>query len=176
MNNYIYEVSGWLKASGNKLLDFLPSGSSLYRVAPVELQHYSTGYVSVAGGSFKSSGESGNWYGTSFDVSIAEKRPSGPTVYEHSCLCQDTPIWNMNKLPEQFLTAIHEDRNLVTGQFLKSQYITECLQTLDVTGNASGIYFPSRRTNGGVIIFNPQLVNLQIVSTGQQLPSGEKFF
>jgi hypothetical protein len=169
MDNYINHISGWLKVSGNSLLDSLPSGSGICRVVPVESAQYWTGYVSTTGGSFKPQGESGNWYGTSFGVSVAERPPSGPTIYECSRLNQDTPVWNMNKLPEEFLAAIHEDRNLTTGQYMKSQFVVECLQSLGMTGNASGIYFPSRRAEGGVVILNPQLVSLQIISTGDSL-------
>ncbi len=169
MKDYFNYASGWLKASGNSLVDYIPSGSGLCRVVPVEPAQYWTGYVSTAGGSFKPQAESGNWYGTSPDVSVAEKHPAGPTVYEYSRLNQDTPIWNMNKLPEEILAAIYEDRELTTGQFLKSQFVVECLQSLGMAGNASGIYFPSRRAEGGVVILNPQLVNLQIISTGQSL-------
>ncbi|MDQ6631837.1 MAG: hypothetical protein M3Y82_08765, partial [Verrucomicrobiota bacterium] len=90
-------------------------------------------------------------------------------VYEYSRLNQDTPICNMNKLPEEILAAIYEDRELITGQFLKSQFVVECLQSLGMLGNASGSYFSSRRTEGGVVILNPQLVSLQIIFTGQSL-------
>jgi hypothetical protein len=169
MDNYINHISGWLKVSGNSLLDSLPSGSGICRVVPVEPAQYWTGYVSTAGGSFKPQGESGNWYGTSFGISVAERPPSGPTIYECSRLNQDTPVWNMNRLPEEFLAAIHEDRNLTTGQYMKSQFVVECLQSLGMAGNASGIYFPSRRAEGGVVILNPQLVSLQIISTGDSL-------
>ena len=170
MDNYINRVSGWLKVSGNSLLVSLPSGSGICRVVPVEAAQYWTGYVSTAGGSFKLQGESGNWYGTSFGVSVAERPSSGSAIYEYSRLNQDAPVWNMNNLPEEFLAAIHTDRDLTTGQYLKSQFVVECLQALDMAGNASGIYFPSRRANGGVVILNPQLVSLQIISTGQSPP------
>jgi hypothetical protein len=65
MDNYFNLVSGWLKVSGNSLLDSLPSGSGICRVVPVEPSKYWTGYVSTAGGSFKQQDENGNWYGTS---------------------------------------------------------------------------------------------------------------
>jgi hypothetical protein len=126
--------------------------------------------ISTAGGSFKLPGESGNWYETSFGVSVAERPPSGPTIYEYSPLNQDTPVWNMNNLPEEFLAAIHKDRDLASGQYLKSQFVVQCLQSLNMAGNASGTYFPSRRADGGVVILNPQLVSLQIISTGQSPP------
>lgn len=169
MKDYFNYASGWLKASGNSLVDYIPSGSGLCRVVPVEPGQYWTGYVSTAGGSFKPQAESGNWYGTSFGVSVAEKHPAESAIYERSRLCQDTPVWNMNKLPQEILAAIHEDRDLASGQYLKSQFVVECLQSLGFAGNASGIYFPSRRADGGVVILNPQLVNLQIISTGQSL-------
>ncbi len=171
MDNYCNLVSGWLKASGNSLLDSLPSGSGICRVVPVAPTKYWTGFVSTAEGSYKQQGESGNWYGTSFGVSVAERPPSGPTIYEYSRLGQDTPVWNMNKLPEEYLAAIHADRDLNTGQYLKSQFVIECLKSLYTAGNASGIYFPSRRADGGVVVLNPQLLNLQIISTGQSPPT-----
>lgn len=170
MDSYFNLASGWLKVSGNSLLDTLPSGSSICRVVSVEPGNYWTGYVSTAGGSFKSQGESGNWYGTSFGVSIAERPPSGLTIYEYSRLAQDTPVWNMNKLPEEFREAIYADRDLATGQYLKSQFVVECLDTLGFARNASGILFPSRRTDGGVVVLNQQLVKLEIISTGQLPP------
>src|SRR5438105_2207229 len=112
MTQYYAQISGWLLASGNSLLDFLPSGTPLYRVVPVEPESYWTGYVSTSGGSFKLQGDSGNFYGTCCGVADAE-RPAKRPIYECSVLGQDTPLWNMNKLPDVFLTAIHEDRDLV---------------------------------------------------------------
>jgi len=172
MENYYAEVSGWLKVSGNSLLDYLPSGSGICRIVPIEPQKYVTGYVSTGQGSFKKPGESGNWFGTAFEVSLAEKNPTGTVTYEYSRLSQDTPVWNMNKLPESFLTAIYNDRELQTGQFLKSQFVVECLQNLGMARDASGIYFPSRRIDGGVVVFNPQAVSIEIVYFGQSSPSG----
>ncbi len=155
------------------MLDTLPQGSGICRVVPIEPEKYSTGYVSTAGGSFKLSGQSGNWYGTSFGVSEAEVRPTGSATYEYSLLRQDTTVWNMHKLPEPFLSAIHSDRDLKSGKFLKSQFVVECLQTMSAVSGASGIYFPSRQTEGGVLILDPQRVSLEIIYTGQAPPAGE---
>jgi hypothetical protein len=33
----------------------------------------------------------------------------------HSRLGQETPVWNMNKLPEEFREAIYADRHLATS-------------------------------------------------------------
>src|ERR1041384_2236455 len=119
---------GWLNASGNSLLDYLPSGSVICREVTVKPEDYCTGYVSTAGGSFKQPGQSGNWYGTSFHVADAEGRPTGLPIYEYSRLNQNTPVWNMHKLPEPFLAAIGADRNLESGQFDKYQFVVQCLQ------------------------------------------------
>ncbi len=172
MENYYSQISGWLNASGNSLVDMLPADSGICRIVSVEPEKYWTGYVSTGEGSFKHSGDAGNWYATSFGVSFAEVKPTVAPIYEHSRLREATPVWNMNKLPEPFLTAIYDDRNLVTGQFCKSQFIIECLQALDLWNNASGIYFPSRRASGGVVILNPQAINLEILYTGQSPPTG----
>ena len=83
-------------ASGNSLVDYLPSGNPMCRVVPVEPQNYFTGYVSTEQGSFKLPGESGNWYGDTFKVAIAEKKPTGAAIYEWSKLSQNTPVWNAN--------------------------------------------------------------------------------
>ena len=170
MQEYTHQISGWLKASGNILLDNLPSGSGIYRVVDVEPQKYWTGYVSTAEGSFKLPNESGNWYGTTFGVSEAETRPKGTPIYEYSRLMQDTPVWNMHKLPEPFLTAIYNDRDLASGKYQKSQFVIECLQTADSASSVSGIYFPSRRTDGGAIVLNPQAVRIEVIYTGQTPP------
>ena len=129
-----------------------------------------TNYVSTAGGSFKPPGESGNWYGTDFGVSTAEIQPMGTRIYEYSKLRQDTPVWNMNKLPERFQTAIHNDRNLLVGRYFKSQFIVECLHALDMMNNASGIFFPSRRADGNAVILNSRVIGIEIIFTGQSLP------
>ena len=142
------------------------------RAVTGDAQKYWTGFVSTGGGSFKLPGDSGNWYGDTFKVAVAETRPSGTPIYEWSKLRQETPVWNMSKLPEPFLTAIYNDRDLQTGQYFKSQFVVECLQTLGTMDNASGIYFPSRRTDGGVVILNPQVVSIEIVYTGQLPPTG----
>ncbi|HYV27876.1 MAG TPA: hypothetical protein VFA77_10110 [Candidatus Eisenbacteria bacterium] len=173
MKDYnIHQISGWLNASGNSLLDNLPAGTPIFREVTVKPEKYWTGYVSTSGGSFKQPGQSGNWYGTSFDVADAEVRPSEPPIYEYSRLNQDTPVWNMHKLPEPFLAAIAADGDLESGQFAKSQFVVECLQALEGTGGVSGVYFPSRRADGGVVILNPQAVSTTIVFTGQSLPTG----
>ena len=171
MEDYIHQISGWLKASGNSLLDYLPAGTSICREVTVEPEKYWTGYVSTAGGSYKHPGQSGNWYGTSFGVADAEVQPTGTPIYEYSRLNQDTPVWNMYKLPEPFLAAIAVDANIQSGKFAKSQFVMECLQSLDAASGVSGVYFPSRRADGGVIILNPQAVSIEIVYTGQMPPS-----
>lgn len=176
MNNYFIEISGWLKASGNTLMDTLQQGSRLCRVVPIEPEKYLTGYISTAGGSFKLSGQNGNWYGTSFGVSEAEVRPTGTPIYEYSQLKQDTPVWNMHKLPNQFLSAIQADRNLESGKFFKSQFVVECLPAKSTASGVSGIYFPSRQTEGGVAIFNPHAVSLEIIYTGQAAPETKQIY
>lgn len=164
-------MSGWLNASGNSLVDYLPSGSGICREVTVHPEEYYTGYVSTGEGSFKQSGQSGNWYGTSFTVAHAEVRPTGMPIYEYSRLNQNTPVWNMYNLPEPFLAAVHSDRDLGSGQFAKSQFIAACLQALDVEKRVSGVYFPSRRADGGAVILNPQAVSTTIQFTGQYLPT-----
>lgn len=77
----------------------------------------------------------------------------------------------MNKLPLEIHEAIYADRDLATGQYLKSQFVIECLNSLGNFGNASGIYFPSRRTDGNVLVFNPHIVEWLFIFTGQSLPS-----
>jgi len=170
MKDYQNQISGWLMASGNSLLDTLPSGSGICRIVEVAPQKYSTGYVSIGGGSFKLPNESGNWYGTDFVVAVAETQPKTTPIYECSVLKQNTPVWNMHKLPAPFLTAIYNDRDLVSGKFEKSQFIIKCLQTAEATSGVSGVYFPSRKTDGGVIVLNPQAVGINIVYTGQSPP------
>jgi hypothetical protein len=172
MENYNCGISGWLKASGETLLDTLPAGSGIYRIVPVEPDTYRTGYVSTGEGSFKLPGTDGNWYGTCFGVSLAEKNPAAMPIYEYSRLCGDTAIWNMNNLPEPFLTAIHNDKDLLSGRFRKSQFVVECLQALSLCKHASGIYFPSRWAAGGVVVLNPQVISIEIIYTGQSPPPG----
>jgi hypothetical protein len=172
MDDYIQQISGWLMASGTSLIDFLPAGTGLYREVAAEADKYWTGYVSTAGGSFKQPGRSGNWYGTSFAVTDAEVQPTGFPIYELSRLNQGTPVWNMHRLPQPFLSAIAADGNLQSGQFTKSQFVVECLQTLDGWTGVSGVYFPSRRADGGVVILNPQVVSIEIVYTGRMPPAG----
>src|SRR6266446_6335582 len=107
MENYNSQISGWLKTSGHSLLDTLPSGSGICRIVPVEPEKYWTGHVSTGQGSFKLGGDDGNWYGTSFGVSFVEVKPTGFQIYEYSRLCEDTPVLNMNRLPQPFLAAIY---------------------------------------------------------------------
>lgn len=172
MEHFCSQVSGWLKSNSDSLLDTLPQGSGICRVVPVKPEAYWTGYVSTGQGSFKRGGDEGNWYGTSFDVSLAEVNTKETPLYEYSRLRQDTPVLNMHRLPEPFLTEIYNDRNLQSGQFFKSQFVVECLQVLGQSDNASGVYFPSRRAPGGVVVLNPQTVSIEIVSTGHSQPGG----
>lgn len=173
MENISYQISGWLTSSGTSLLDMLPSGSGICRVVQVEPAQYWTGYVSTIEGSFKLANESGNWYGTTFSVSEAETRAKRTPIYEYSRLRQDTPVWNMHKLPEPFLAAFFADADLVTGKYANSQFVIECLQALESNNGVSGVYFPSRRTEGSVVILNPQLVGIDIIYTGQSPPTAE---
>ena len=156
MEDYIHQISGRLKASGNSLVDYLSAGTGLCREVAVAADKYWTGYVSTAGGSFKALGQSGNWYGTSFAVTDAEVQPTGRPIFDYSRLNQETPVWNMHKLPQPFLSAIAADASLGSGQFTKSQFVAECLQALDTSTGISGVYFPSRRAEGGVVILNPR--------------------
>jgi hypothetical protein len=87
MENYYSQISGWLNASGNCLLDVLPAYSGLCRMVSVEPEKYWTGYVSTKEGSFKHSGDAANWYGTSFGVPLAEVKPQEvPFMSIHDCV------------------------------------------------------------------------------------------
>jgi len=171
METFFYQASGWLSASGQTLRDYLPSGSGICRVIDVQPQVYSTGFVSTNEGSFKASGVAANWYGTSSGVAFAETRPTGLPICEYSLLTQDIPVLNMCRLPRQFLDAIAADCDLASGRFVKSQFVMQCLEKSDAATGTSGVRFPSRRCDGDVVVVNPQLGGMAVLSTGQSMPT-----
>jgi len=128
--------------------------------------------VSTGEGSFKASGISGNWYASDFGVALAEVRPSGLPIYEYSVLTHDVPVLNMHNLPHAYLDDIATDRDLESGKFAKSQFIMDCLSRSNAASGASGVYFPSRRSDGSIVLLNPTAVGVQIAFTGQFIPTG----
>jgi hypothetical protein len=104
-------------------------------------------------------------------VSQAEKHPTGDSVYEVSRLLQDTPVANMYGLPQELQDAIFVDRDLPTGNFDKSHIVLSGLSQFLPQNCYSGIYFPTRRGDGGCIVLNRQQVPIQTCYTGNQPPT-----
>ncbi|MFN3243845.1 MAG: hypothetical protein ACE37K_20220 [Planctomycetota bacterium] len=160
----------WLPSNHTKLLGELPAHSGLYRIVDVAADTYRTGYVSTNPGSYKTGAESGNWYGTDFLVAEAEVRPTVLPVFEVSCLLQGTPVLDMHGLPQDLADALYEDRDLPSGSYTKSQIVREEVSELVSPDSYSGIYFPSRRCEGGVILYNPAQVPSKVIYTGKEPP------
>lgn len=159
-------------ATGASSLNYLlPSGNGIFRIIPVEPSQYSTAYVSTNPGSYKQSGFSGNWYGSELSVAEAEKNPTGKCIYEVSRLLQDTPVANMYALPQNLQEAIYADRELLAGQFDKSHIVLSGLSMYLPNSSYSGIYFPTRRGDGGCILINRAIVPIRTCYTGERPPT-----
>jgi hypothetical protein len=78
--SYSGVLEQWLKDNGDKLIDYLPAETGIYRIATVNESLYRSSFVSLAGGGYKPPGEAGNWYGSNWDTCFAETRPSGDCV------------------------------------------------------------------------------------------------
>jgi hypothetical protein len=136
----------------------------------VEPKSYNPAFVSTKPGSFKESGFSGNWYAQDFTLAALEARPSGECVYEVSRLSQDTPVANIYGLPGPFLDAIYQDRDLPVVSYEKSHLVLSGVAEFLPPGSVSGIYFPSRRANGGCLVLNPSGVKIDVLYTGKMPP------
>ncbi len=170
------DVFDWLATGAASLIDTLPKGSGIYRLVPVEPTAYSFAYLSTQAGSFKKLGDSGNWYSQNFTISAAEKRSPGSAIYELSRLSQDTPVANMWRLPQTFLDAIYQDKDLPRLlKFDKSHIVVDGLAKFLPSGTVSGCYFPSRRESGGCLVINPSGVSIGVLYTGSTPPEQSVF-
>lgn len=162
----------WMKTGAHQLLDSLPSGSGMCRLVDVPVARYQTGHVSCNEGSFKPSGDAGNWNGTDFPTAFSESKPTGAPIYEVTKLLQDTPVLNMYNLPVELRAAIHADRDLVSGRFSKSHIVMEVAAKYLAPTAYSGVFWPSRRGDGGVILYDPRKLPVEFCYTGTCLPPG----
>ena len=162
----------WVPENCSGLLGKIPAGSGVCRIVNVPPEQYSPGYVSTNPGSYKQGSESGNWHGTSFLVAEAERPPSKP-IFEVSCVTQDTPVLDMHLLPQELTDAVYGDGQLPSGSYEKSRIVLEEVANWLPPESHSGVYFPSRRADGGVFLFDPAQVPSRLVYSGQvecQLP------
>ena len=169
-NEFQSGVFQWLSTGAAALIQTLPSGSGICRLVNVPADKSSIAYVSTKPGSFKMSGDKGNWYTQNFKIAASEVHQSGECVYEVSRLSQDTPVANMHRLPQPFLDAIYEDRDLPLVSYDKSHIVLSGLGQFLSTNAVSGAYFPSRREDGGCLVINPSGVSIDILYTGVQPP------
>lgn len=174
MNNQEFKQNfeQWAAISCSQLLDTIPEGSGICRTVGVPPEKYDVGFVSVAGGSYKKEGVSGNWYTTDqqFELAKTEAKISGECIYERSTFDQNSPFLNCHNLPGELNRAIYEERDLPTGCFDKSFIIEEVAKKYLDPNSFSGVYFPSRRGDGGILVFNPNQVPITPTYTGESPP------
>ena len=165
----------WMATGAKQLIATLPSGSGIFRVIDIPAAQYQTGYVSSSAGSFKALGESGNWYGTNIKTCFAEVNPAGNPVYEVTKFREDVPFLDMFILPRKIVQAIYEDRHLPIDSYSKSQIVIELANNYLPTGCYSGVYFPSRREDGGVLTYDPHRIPVEFTYTGIRPPPPELY-
>lgn len=78
----------------------------------------------------------------------------------------------MYNLPIELRAAIHEDRDLITGRFSKSHIVMDMAAKYLDSASYSGVFWPSRRGDGGVILFDPRNLFVEFCYTGTCLPPG----
>lgn len=162
----------WAATGCNQLLGTIPEGSGICRTVGVSSEKYDVGFVSIKGGSYKREGISGNWYTTDqkFELAKTEARVSGQCIYERLEFNQNSPFLNCHNLPDKLNRAIYEDRDLPSGCFEKSLIVEEVARNYLDSNSFSGVYFPSRRGEGGILVFDPTKVSITQVYTGDLPP------
>lgn len=175
MNNQEFRQSfeQWAATGCSQLLDTIPKGSGICRTVGITPEKYNVGFVSVGGGSYKKEGISGNWYTSDqqFELAKTEARISGQCIYERSTFNQDSPFLNCHYLPDELNQAIYDDRDLPSGCFDKSYIIEEVASNYLDSNCYSGVYFPTRRGDGGILVFNPNQVSITPTYTGDAPPT-----
>ena len=176
MTNQEFEAQfdQWASTGCTQLLSNIPSGSGICRTLDVEPKKYSVAYVSTNPGSFKKSNESGNWYAPYFDLAKIEGRITDDCIYEYSRVGQDTPVIDGHKMPQVFIDAIYQDRELPTGLYDKSQIVIDIIRKYLPQTQWSGAYFPSRRGDGGIFMTDRNQVPMDTIYTGSRPPKPEE--
>ncbi|MBI4327992.1 MAG: hypothetical protein HY674_22405 [Chloroflexi bacterium] len=164
-----------MSTGAHQLLLTVPAGSGVFRLIDIPGAQYQTGYVSTSPGSFKELGESGNWYGTTIKTCFAEVEPCGVPVYEVTKFKQDTPFLSAFNLPSEIQQAIYDDRDLPSGSYSKSHIVLEFARQYLPLGSYSGVYFPTRRNDGGVLTYDPRRIPVEFIYTGIDPPPRELF-
>ena len=177
MDNHIFrtDLAGWMQTGAGQLLNTFPAGSGIFRIIDIPESKYQTGFVSTSAGSFKKLGESGNWYGDAMHVPFAEVRPTGMPIYEVTRFRTDIPVLDVHALPVNFQNAIYEDRDLPADSFKKSEIVLDLAKDYLPAGSYSGVYFPSRRTDGGVLTYNPKTIPVEFCYFGIKPPPAQLF-
>ena len=176
MNNADFRIAmeQWACTGCSQLLGTIPSGSGICRAVDDSQSKYCLAYVSTGAGSFKRAGESGNWYASFFQLAKTEAKITGSCVYEYSRLNQVTPVLDCHLLPQPLVQAIYEDRNLPLSSFDKSHIVIEVVKGQLPESSWSGVYFPTRRGDGGILMFDRNLVAVTTVFTGYQVPTPDE--
>jgi hypothetical protein len=164
----------WAVTGCAQLLGTIPDGSGICRVVDMPASRYSVAYVSAAEGSFKEGGERGNWYATHFQLARTEAKITGSCIYEYSKMNQATPVLDCHRLPAPIVNAIYDDKDLPVGLYEKSHIVIDVVRGLLPKGSWSGVYFPSRREPGGILLFDRNQVAVTTVYTGDQVPKPEE--
>ena len=160
----------WASTGCAQLLGTIPGGSGICRVVDVPASKYSVAYVSPTEGSFKEGGERGNWYATHFQLARVEARITGSCIYEYSKMNQTTPVLDCHRLPALIVSAIYADKDLPIGLYAKSHVVIDVVRGLLPQDSWSGVYFPSRREPGGIVMFDRNRVAATTVYTGDHPP------
>jgi hypothetical protein len=171
-HTFTAQLDSWMSTGAFQLIHVLPSSSGMCRLIDLYESEYKTGFTSFGEGSFKPSGIGSNWYGTDFLTAFAENKPTGSPIYEVTRFLQDVPVLNMYNLPVELRAAIHEDRDLISGRFSKSHIVMEVAAKYLPPPSFSGVFWPSRRGPGGVILYDPSMLPVEFYYTGTRLPSG----
>ena len=175
--NFSGVLDQWLRENANKLIDYLPAQTGVFRIANVDEPLYRMSFVSLEGGGYKPMGEAGNWYASDWDTCYAETRSYGNCVYEVLKLNDSVPVLNAHKLPDVLQQAIYGDRDLPEGSHVKSQLVTTLASKYLDPCSYSGVYFPSRRhQGGGALVYDQTKVNTTVMYTGVQPPSFGSIF
>ena len=169
-------MNEWAATGCQQLLYEIPEGSGICRAVGVSPERYDVGFVSIAGGSYKQQNESGNWYAThqQFELAKVEARISSECIYEYSRFDQASPFLNCYKLPTELNEAIYQDRDLPAECFEKSLIVKETAEHYLPNQSFSGVFFPSRRGDGGILVFDRNQVSVSTIYTGHSPPSYEQ--
>lgn len=168
------EVQEYLSTHPSGLLDIIPAGSGICRIANVSPEEYRSDYVSPSPGRWNVAGKPTSYFAQDFQLCMSElgytsNNPPSGCVFE---LCESTEqlnVVNVTKLPEPLQSGIYIGQSGL-GKWDMAHIFLDELQKCADYSDVKGVYAPSASGqlvgHPGACLASWSSQNTRIIATG----------